>query len=127
MSIVILKNKEVLVLDNGEKVFPKGHLEEGESLIDCAIRELKEETGVQVTAKECLGEIDKFNFYFDGEKSKKHIYVYLFSINKKQNINVNKEEGFIDGQWYDIDNALKLLTHDDARNSLKKGKLLIQK
>ena len=98
MSIVILKNKKVLVLDNGEKVFPKGHLEEGESLIDCAIRELQEEAGIKVTANECLGEIDKFSFYFDGEKSQKYIYVYLFSIDKKQEINVNKEEGFVDGQ-----------------------------
>jgi len=127
MSIVILKNKKVLVLDNGEKVFPKGHLEEGESLIDCAIRELQEEAGIKVTANECLGEIDRFSFYFDGEKSQKYIYVYLFSIDKKQEINVNKEEGFVDGQWYDLDNALKILTHDDAKNSLKKAKLIIQK
>lgn len=34
--------------NNGDVGFPKGHMEEGESELQTAIRELKEETGVEV-------------------------------------------------------------------------------
>lgn len=37
---------------NGDVGFPKGHMEEGESEMQTAIRELKEETGVEVESIE---------------------------------------------------------------------------
>ncbi len=41
-----IERKEiVLVCRNGEYSFPKGHLEESETIQECAIRETKEETG----------------------------------------------------------------------------------
>ncbi len=35
---------------NGDVGFPKGHMEEGESEMQTAVRELKEETGIEVEA-----------------------------------------------------------------------------
>ena len=51
-AILFTKNKEgkreyVLIMEaNGSYGFPKGHKKSGESDIDCALREIKEETGI---------------------------------------------------------------------------------
>lgn len=44
--ILINKNNKTIALVNrkGEYSFPKGHLEDNETLIECALRETKEET-----------------------------------------------------------------------------------
>ncbi len=125
MSIVMGKDKDkykVLILNNeGEWVFPKGHVENNETYLQAAIRELSEESGVSVTENESLGQIDEFKFYFDGEKALKVIKVFLFKMDSCPKISINKEEGFITGEWFDLDIAIKKLSHDDARESLKKA------
>ena len=116
--------KKVLMLNNeGEWVFPKGHVELNETELEAAIRELKEESGIEVKESDSLGQIDEFKFYFDGEKAVKVIKVYLFKIDRFDQITFNKEEGFIDGKWIDVNQSIDKLTHDDAREALKKGLL----
>ncbi|MGQ9753766.1 MAG: NUDIX hydrolase [Thermaceae bacterium] len=48
-GVVFNKKGEVLLLRDrmGYWVFPKGHLEEGESPTEAAVREVREETGIQ--------------------------------------------------------------------------------
>lgn len=125
MAIVIAKLREerkVLLLNSeGEWVFPKGHVEEDETYLETAIRELKEESSVTVKKEESLGQVDEFKFYFDKEDALKIIKVFAFEINELREIKYNKEECFIDGQWFDSGIAIKILKHDDARNALKKA------
>ncbi|MCL2854618.1 MAG: 8-oxo-dGTP diphosphatase [Defluviitaleaceae bacterium] len=53
------KTGQVLVQDRKKKypgwAFPGGHLEDGESMYNCAIREVKEETGLDVENLELCG------------------------------------------------------------------------
>lgn len=54
IGVMIMKNNKVLLAKRknahgtGEYAFPGGHLEYMESFADCAIRETKEETGIEI-------------------------------------------------------------------------------
>ena len=70
--------------------------------------------------EQSLGQIDEFSFYFDKEQAIKVIKVFGFIINSRQIVCYNKNEGFIDGKFVEVNDALKLLKHDDAKNALRK-------
>ena len=129
MGIVLRKTGpelEVLILENdGEWVFPKGHVEEGEDLTGAAIREVQEETGVTLAREDHRGHIDTFSFYFDGEKAVKVIEVQCFFITSKPEIAINRGEGFTSGRFVPAGQAAKMLTHDDARAALAKAVTMV--
>ncbi|MCL2860147.1 MAG: NUDIX domain-containing protein [Oscillospiraceae bacterium] len=124
MGIVIgeqQKLKKVLLLrdDEGSWVFPKGHVEEGETDRDAAIRELKEETGIELHPRQCLGKVHEFGFPFERKGVYKQINVFLFKTNAFGTINTEKD--FMDGQWVDLPEAGNILQHEDAKNALNKA------
>ncbi len=129
MGIVLSKagpELEVLILENdGEWVFPKGHIEEGEDLTGAAIREVQEETGVTLAREDHRGHIGTFSFYFDGEKAVKVIEVQCFFITSKPEIAINRGEGFTSGRFVPASQAAKMLTHDDARAALAKAVTMV--
>ncbi len=126
MGIVISKSPnsscKVLIMENdGEFVFPKGHLEPMETEIECAIREVLEETEVLVSSSEYSGSIDEFRFYFKGEDAIKVIKVHLFIKSDAPLPNPNSDEGISKAYWIDCDMALVKISHEDARNAFRKA------
>ena len=129
MAIVFCKNK-VLVLEtkHNEFVFPKGHIEIGESSKDAAIRECLEESGVDLSNAKYYGECgtysytfsaghlkvtnDSFHKTFEVSKITKTIYVHVFEIEEIQLFNLEKI--FINGLWVNIDEVDKTITHDNT-------------
>ncbi len=59
-KIVFIKRNDLPVWD-----LPGGHVEEGESLVEAAIREVKEETGLDVRITRLVGIYSRPN-WFDG-------------------------------------------------------------
>jgi 8-oxo-dGTP pyrophosphatase MutT (NUDIX family) len=141
MAIVISKNKsetKLLLLQtlHREWVYPKGHIEEGEDSIDCAIRECFEESGVKIERKNYIGKVNEycysFNSYdleitnnmfyelFGAEKIYKTVEVHGFIVESTQPITWNEQERFIGGGWFSLEEAKKMITFDNSQIILQK-------
>ncbi len=98
--------------------FPKGNIERGESKEDAALREVKEETGIDGEIVDFVGE-EEYWYQLHGEKIHKFVYFYLMKY-KGGEIQPQKEE-INEAKFVKIDEAFKLLTYDTDRNLLKKA------
>lgn len=65
---------------------PKGHIETGETIVDAAIRECIEETGIALTPKQVVQQLDRFDIIFINhhlQLVQKRIYPVVFEITQK--------------------------------------------
>ena len=91
---IIYQNKILLVKPTNARWWksygiPKGHVEEGESTIDAAIREVKEEVGIEIP-KFMIGEEHEL-FYTRKEKQWKRIAYFYVLISDLSDIGLESE------------------------------------
>lgn len=98
---------------------PKGHVEEGENEKQTALRELKEETGIDdAEVKESFRE--EIHYFFKRKEkliSKKVVFFLAETKSKKVKIS-DEHKNFI---WLDFTQAHKKLTFENVRIVLKKA------
>lgn len=91
-------------------IFPKGHVESGESSADAALRELEEEAGLTGV----LGESTGVTIFSDGSNMYRVEYFIIHALEEHPSRERRER------RWCSPDEALVLLTHDDARDHLKR-------
>lgn len=79
-------------------VIPKGHLEKNETFIETAIREVKEETNIDINTHNFVDKVGEYKYCSDLEGTMKLIKIYLFKIDEFQPIIPLAEEDFVDGK-----------------------------
>lgn len=87
--IINSKNEILLAQNNNTYQFPGGHLDEGESLDECLQREIKEETGIDVSINtEPFLRIVSFckNYFSMGKNVKSIIYYYKVFTDSRPNL-----------------------------------------
>ena len=97
--VIILKGEKVLLCHPsnsrwfGTYSFPKGGLEEGETTLDAAIRELREETSVIVNKNQISNLKDPIVVYYENKKGVKYksITLYTVHINELSEIGLESE------------------------------------
>lgn len=116
--IVMHKDKVLLVKHNkGHWDFPKGHVEDGETEKQTAIREVKEETNVNV---QILSDKKyQTNYIIKDKNIDKDV---IFFLAKPLNLNQKPQlEEVSVSEWKKIEDALEVITYERSRQLLKEA------
>ncbi len=114
--IVIDNNKVLLVKHNeGHWDFPKGHVENNETEIQTAIREVKEETNIDVE----VNEKHRYTIEYSPEEGVWKEVVY-FIATKKTDIIIPQKSEVEKVEWFLFNKAIEKITFDNSREVLKK-------
>lgn len=103
---VIVKNK--ILINQSYNLFwgiPKGIVENNETLLDCALRELKEETSIKIDRTN----IAKYVFSFKYKKMNRKVCIFFSIINNNESNLINESELDKDSTGYGFIKPLCLL------------------
>ena len=114
---IIIENGKVLLIQQtkGHWGFPKGHIEVGETDIETAIREVKEETNLDVE----VNENKRYTMEYVTDKGTLK-QVVLFSASKIGGNEKYQESEIKSMKWMTYEDAVKMITYDNTRELFKK-------
>jgi 8-oxo-dGTP pyrophosphatase MutT (NUDIX family) len=125
-GIVINENQEMLfILRLGKWDLPKGKLDSGETIEECATREVEEETGLKnVQIKSFL--LTTYHTYKErGKFILKETYWYTMKINGDQKLVPQTEEDILDLKWVRKEGLGEILknTYPSIKDVLAKARM----
>ena len=98
----------------GKWGLPKGHLENGESSIEAALREVQEETGLtHLDPGPSLGTID-WHFRLEGDLVHKFCDYFLM-VSSEGDTTPEVSEGITECRWLPVEDAIAKVAYDNAR------------
>ncbi len=101
-------NKMLMIFRRGKWDLPKGKLDKGETLEQCAVREVEEETGL-TKVKLLSPLLTTYHTYHEGTKFVlKESYWYNMKVSGKQNLQPQVEEDILETRWVTMKEAEKL-------------------
>ncbi|MBG9981401.1 NUDIX domain-containing protein [Facklamia sp. DSM 111018] len=103
--------------NGGHWSFPKGHVEPNESEVETALREIKEETGLEVKLDTSFRESTTFS---PKEGVMKDVIYFLACANNPEVI--QQIEEVTDSNWLNFEKALSTLTYSSDKQILIKAK-----
>lgn len=114
---VVIEEDKVLLIKHvkGHWDIPKGHMEEGETEQETAIRELKEETNLEV---EIIAK-DTYELAYSPEEGIWKQVVYFLA--KKTGGEIQPQITEVqEVRWFPMEEAIQVLTFDNAKQILQK-------
>lgn len=129
-GLVYTPQKNVLLIfRRGKWDLPKGKLDDGETLDQCAIREVQEETGLEAVNIEKPLTVTWHTYYQDGHLVLKESHWYLMQTENEQDLTPQQDEDIDLCIWaplHDLENYMHN-THPSIRDVVKAGLQEIQK
>lgn len=128
---MIINSKGEILLGYSNKTyqFPGGHLENNETLSECLIREIKEETGIELENKEYqaffLNKYYNRNYRNTNKNRENKVYYFMIKADTKYNLaNTNYDEYEKENnytlEYIPINNVEKLLINSITNNPINK-------
>jgi 8-oxo-dGTP pyrophosphatase MutT (NUDIX family) len=124
------RRTEVAVISVGERArwqLPKGLVDKGESTEAAAIREVREEAGINTNSVQL---IDKVEYWYqsreDGQPVRYHKFVYFYLLRYKSGDVADHDYEVNEARWVQIDEAIDLLAFDNEKKIVVRAKELIK-
>jgi 8-oxo-dGTP pyrophosphatase MutT (NUDIX family) len=105
----------------GELVWglPKGGIDEGESEFDAAVREVREETGLEAVVEEDLGQI-RYMYVWEGVRVRKMVRFFLM---RATGGDVSQHDDEMeDVRWFSLPSAIRRAAYRGEREVLKRAR-----
>ena len=117
--IIFNEKGEILLLHQnaGHWGLPKGHVEEGETEEHTAIREVKEETNIDVI----INANYRYSMVYSPKENVEKEVVYFVAKNTSNDIKPQLKE-VQEVKWLNIENAINTISYDNSKELLKKVK-----
>jgi 8-oxo-dGTP pyrophosphatase MutT (NUDIX family) len=121
---VVVRGEQVVVIvptrlaGDGSRVLalPKGHVDPGESPLQAATREIREETGVLAEPVLELGE-SRYWYRRDGRTVPKTVTFYLFTYVSGDT--ADHDDEVLEARWIDLREALTELSYEGEREMVR--------
>jgi 8-oxo-dGTP pyrophosphatase MutT (NUDIX family) len=128
---VVVRERECVVIvptrraADGSKVLalPKGHPEDGESAAHAALREVREEAGVESRLVEKLGDV-RYWYTRDGRRIAKVVSFFLLEYLSGEVSDHDREVE--DARWLSLDRATRELTYEGERDMASRALLRLR-
>ena len=103
--------------------FPKGHTEKGEFEVETALREIFEETGLEVKLIDGFRKETSYTFEFNGRKVLKNVVYFLAEYSGGM---LKAQENELNGVYLmEYDKAISVLQFDDIKKTLNEARKFI--
>lgn len=102
--------------------FPKGHVENEETEVETAIREIREETGVEVIIDDSFREEIRYRLPNGNVKD-----VIYFAAEENGGVLKCQEEEVCAMGWFSEESAMKKISHENSRKILRRFISFIEK
>jgi ADP-ribose pyrophosphatase YjhB (NUDIX family) len=121
-------DKLLLIFRRGKWDLPKGKLDDNEEIKACAVREIKEETGLINVEIEKLLSITYHTYHQEGKHFLKESHWYLMRADEQNNLTPQLEEDIEKCEWVPIDQIASYMenTHASILDVVNAGVKVLQ-
>ncbi len=119
-----------IILTNPERRWqlPKGMIDAGESAEQAAVREIREEAGIEA---DVIAPIDKTEYWFsaerNGTRTRFHKFVHWFLMRYRSGNVEDHDHEVLEARWATVDDALEMLVFKNERDVVAKAVEAIQR
>ena len=116
----------ISVSEDGRWQLPKGIVSSGESTEEAALREVREETGLET---EPVGLIDKIEYWYFSKSAGKtvrfHKFVYFYLLRFVSGDTRDHDHEVNEARWVEIDEAQEMLAFENEKKVVAQAKEII--